>query len=95
MPLGQVQVDGGDLEIAIRMNEPWRVIIVGGGFGGLRAAQVLKSDVVLSNKRQKRMARARALFQFSSLSLLSEKKRRSPIRSRPRQVNQSRIPSIS
>lgn len=28
------------------MSEPWRVIIVGGGFGGLRAAQALKSDSV-------------------------------------------------
>lgn len=27
------------------VNRPWRVIIVGGGFGGLRAAQALKSDV--------------------------------------------------
>ena len=26
-------------------NRPWRVIIVGGGFGGLRAAQTLKSDL--------------------------------------------------
>src|ERR1700726_688438 len=26
-------------------NRPWRVIIVGGGFGGLRAAQALKSDL--------------------------------------------------
>ena len=28
------------------MSKPWRVIIVGGGFGGLRAAQALKSDLV-------------------------------------------------
>jgi NADH dehydrogenase len=28
------------------MSEPWRVIIVGGGFGGLRAAQALKSELV-------------------------------------------------
>jgi NADH dehydrogenase len=27
------------------VNSPWRVIIVGGGFGGLRAAQALKSDL--------------------------------------------------
>ena len=27
------------------LNTPWRVIIVGGGFGGLRAAQTLKSDL--------------------------------------------------
>jgi NADH:ubiquinone reductase (H+-translocating) len=27
------------------VNRPWRVIIVGGGFGGLRAAQALKSDL--------------------------------------------------
>ena len=27
------------------VNRPWRVIIVGGGFGGLRAAQTLKSDL--------------------------------------------------
>ena len=27
------------------MSRPWRVIIVGGGFGGLRAAQALKSDL--------------------------------------------------
>jgi NADH dehydrogenase FAD-containing subunit len=26
-------------------NHPWRVILVGGGFGGLRAAQTLKSDL--------------------------------------------------
>ena len=26
--------------------KPWRVIIVGGGFGGLRAAQALNSDLV-------------------------------------------------
>src|ERR1700730_7993441 len=26
-------------------NRPWRVIIVGGGFGGLRAAKALKSDL--------------------------------------------------
>ena len=26
-------------------NRPWRVVIVGGGFGGLRAAQTLKSDL--------------------------------------------------
>jgi NADH dehydrogenase len=33
---------------------PWRVIIVGGGFGGLRAAQALKSglfDVTLIGRR--------------------------------------------
>jgi NADH dehydrogenase len=29
----------------ISVNTPWRVIIVGGGFGGLRAAQALKSDL--------------------------------------------------
>ena len=29
----------------ISVNSPWRVIIVGGGFGGLRAAQALKSDL--------------------------------------------------
>jgi NADH dehydrogenase len=29
----------------IPVNIPWRVIIVGGGFGGLRAAQALKSDL--------------------------------------------------
>jgi NADH dehydrogenase len=28
------------------MSKPWQVIIVGGGFGGLRAAQALKSDLV-------------------------------------------------
>jgi NADH:ubiquinone reductase (H+-translocating) len=28
------------------VNKPWRVIIVGGGFGGLRAAQALKSELV-------------------------------------------------
>jgi len=28
------------------MNSPWKVVIVGGGFGGLRAAQKLKSDLV-------------------------------------------------
>jgi NADH dehydrogenase len=28
------------------MSKPWRVIIVGGGFGGLRAAQALKSELV-------------------------------------------------
>jgi NADH dehydrogenase FAD-containing subunit len=28
------------------MSTPWRVVIVGGGFGGLRAAQNLKSDSV-------------------------------------------------
>jgi NADH dehydrogenase len=28
------------------MSEPWRVVIVGGGFGGLCAAQALKSDLV-------------------------------------------------
>ena len=28
------------------MGKPWKVIIVGGGFGGLRAAQALKSDLV-------------------------------------------------
>jgi len=35
-------------------NRPWRVIIVGGGFGGLRAAQALKSelfDVTLIDRR--------------------------------------------
>src|ERR1700733_3634689 len=30
----------------ISANRPWRVIIVGGGFGGLRAAQTLKSDLL-------------------------------------------------
>jgi NADH dehydrogenase len=29
----------------ISVNTPWKVIIVGGGFGGLRAAQALKSDL--------------------------------------------------
>jgi NADH dehydrogenase len=29
----------------ISVNRPWRVIIVGGGFGGLRAAKALKSDL--------------------------------------------------
>src|SRR5271167_4732897 len=36
------------------VNRPWRVIIVGGGFGGLRAAQALKSepvDVTLIDRR--------------------------------------------
>ncbi len=28
------------------MNKPWKVVIVGGGFGGLRAAQHLNSDLV-------------------------------------------------
>lgn len=28
------------------MSEPWKVVIVGGGFGGLRAAQALKSRLV-------------------------------------------------
>jgi NADH:ubiquinone reductase (H+-translocating) len=28
------------------VNKPWKVIIVGGGFGGLRAAQALKSDLL-------------------------------------------------
>ncbi len=28
------------------MSKPWKVIIVGGGFGGLRAAQALRSDLV-------------------------------------------------
>lgn len=28
------------------MSNPWKVVIVGGGFGGLRAAQNLKSDLV-------------------------------------------------
>ena len=28
------------------MSKPWRVVIVGGGFGGLRAAQALKSELV-------------------------------------------------
>jgi NADH:ubiquinone reductase (H+-translocating) len=28
------------------VNKPWKVIIVGGGFGGLRAAQALKSELV-------------------------------------------------
>ena len=28
------------------MSKPWRVIIVGGGFGGLCAAQALKSELV-------------------------------------------------
>src|ERR1700681_632917 len=28
------------------MNSPWKVVIGGGGFGGLRAAQNLKSDLV-------------------------------------------------
>src|SRR6201997_974631 len=27
------------------VSSPWRVIIIGGGFGGLRAAQTLKSDL--------------------------------------------------
>jgi NADH dehydrogenase len=31
---------------AIFVNEPWKVIIIGGGFGGLRAAQALKSPAV-------------------------------------------------
>src|ERR1700731_371690 len=38
----------------ISVNSPWRVIIVGGGFGGLRAAQALKSnlfDVTLIDRR--------------------------------------------
>ena len=28
------------------MSNPWKVVIVGGGFGGLRAAQNLRSDLV-------------------------------------------------
>ena len=28
------------------MSKPWRVVIVGGGFGGLNAAKALKSDLV-------------------------------------------------
>jgi NADH dehydrogenase len=28
------------------VSKPWRVVIVGGGFGGLRAAQNLRSDLV-------------------------------------------------
>ena len=30
----------------VSVSKAWRVIIVGGGFGGLRAAQALKSDLV-------------------------------------------------
>jgi NADH dehydrogenase FAD-containing subunit len=36
------------------VSEPWKVIIVGGGFGGLRAAQALKStsvEVTLIDRR--------------------------------------------
>ena len=28
------------------MNKPWKVVIIGGGFGGLSAAQSLKSELV-------------------------------------------------
>ncbi len=31
------------------MTKPWRVVIVGGGFGGLRAAPNLRSDLAGSS----------------------------------------------
>lgn len=44
----------GDESLAGRVNKPWKVVIVGGGFGGLSAAKHLKSssvDVTLIDRR--------------------------------------------
>ena len=53
------------------MSEPWRVIIVGGGFGGLRAAQALKSelvDVTLIDRRNYHLFQP-LLYQVATRSL--------------------------
>ena len=53
------------------MNEPWKVIIVGGGFGGLCAAQALKShsvDVTLIDRRNHHLFQP-LLYQVATGSL--------------------------
>jgi NADH:ubiquinone reductase (H+-translocating) len=53
------------------MSEPWKVVIVGGGFGGLSAAQHLHSnlvDVTLIDRRNYRLFQP-LLYQVATGSL--------------------------
>src|SRR6201994_321247 len=64
------------------MNEPWKVIIIGGGFGGLSAAEALKSapvDVTLIDRRNYHLFQP-LLYQVATGSL-SPGEIASPLRS--------------
>ncbi len=62
------------------MSEPWKVIIIGGGFGGLRVAQALKSDsveVTLIDRRNYHLFQP-LLYQVATGFTLSRRNRSSP-----------------
>jgi flavin-dependent dehydrogenase len=66
------------------VNKPWTVIIVGGGFGGLRAAQALKSelvDVTLIDRRNYHLFQP-LLYQVAT-GLLSPGQISAPLRVEP------------
>jgi NADH dehydrogenase FAD-containing subunit len=60
------------------VSEPWKVIIIGGGFGGLRAAQALASrsvDVTLIDRRNHHLFQP-LLYQVATGSLSPERSHR-------------------
>jgi NADH:quinone reductase (non-electrogenic) len=66
------------------VNKPWTVIIVGGGFGGLRAAQALKSelvDVTLIDRRNYHLFQP--LLYEVAIGLLSPGQISAPLRVEP------------
>jgi NADH dehydrogenase len=74
------------------VNKPWKVIIVGGGFGGLRAAQALKSelvDVTLIDRRNYHLFQP-LLYQVATGSL-SPGQISAPLRSVLSKQNNTRV----
>ena len=74
------------------MNKKWRVIIVGGGFGGLRAAQALESelvDVTLIDRRNYHLFQP-LLYQVATGSL-SPGQISAPLRSVLRRQKNTRV----
>ena len=74
------------------MSKPWKVVIVGGGFGGLNAAQQLKSDrvdVTLIDRRNYHLFQP-LLYQVATGSL-SPGEIASPLRSRFKRQRNTRV----
>src|ERR1700747_2069302 len=66
--LGTAPADGSSIA---RANKPWKVVIVGGGFGGLSAAKRLESssvDVTLIDRRNYHLFQP-LLYQVATCSL--------------------------